>query len=99
MATKMELLDELRFAKRQQWAATAIALIAGIHHIADNADPPMSPWEQHLAAFVVLCVAGGGIGMLSNFKAISNVHDWKLIRRTIVRGGEVWMLSLHWRSL
>jgi len=66
MATKMELFDELRFAKRQQWAVTAaaIALIAGIYHIADNADPPMAPWEQHLAAFCVLVVAAGGIGML-----------------------------------
>jgi hypothetical protein len=66
MATKLELLDELRFAKRQQWAITAaaIALIAGIYHIADNADPPMRHWEQHLAAFLVLGVAGGGIGML-----------------------------------
>ena len=66
MATKMELLDELRFAKRQQWAVTAaaIALIAGIYHIADNADPPMAPWEQHLAVFLVLAVAAGGIWML-----------------------------------
>jgi hypothetical protein len=66
MATKMELLDELRFAKRQQWAVTAaaIALIAGIYHIADNADPPMAPWEQHLAVFLVFCVAAGGIEML-----------------------------------
>ena len=66
MATKMELLDELRFAKRQQWAVTAaaIALIAGIYHIADNADPEMAPWEQHLAEFLVLIVAAGGIAML-----------------------------------
>jgi hypothetical protein len=66
MATKMEFLDELRFAKRQQWAVTAaaIALIAGIYHIADNADPPLRDWEQHLAAFLVLVVAAGGIAML-----------------------------------
>ena len=48
--------------------AAAIALIAGIYHIADNADPPIGPWEQHLAAFLVLCVAGGGIAMLFKFQ-------------------------------
>jgi len=78
-AIKAALWEELRFAKRQQWAvsAAAIALITGIYHIADNADPPMAPWEQHLAVFLVLVVAVGGIWML--FKLQSHLKRARLV--------------------
>ena len=44
---KAAYLEELRFAKRQQWAVTTavIALIAGAYSMAQ----PLGPWEKHLA--------------------------------------------------
>jgi hypothetical protein len=62
---KTAYLEELRFAKRQQWAVTiaAITLIAGAFHIA-NLDPPLHPWEKVAATILVTGVAVGGIYLL-----------------------------------
>ena len=55
---KAAYLEELRFAKRQQWAVTTavIALIAGAYSMVQ----PLGPWEKHLAIrFIWIVVAGG----------------------------------------
>jgi hypothetical protein len=73
---KAALLEELRFAKRQQWgvAIAAIPLIAGAFHIADTAKPELLLWEKGVVTALVLIVGGVGCWLL-----------WKLqdhLRRT-----------------
>jgi hypothetical protein len=50
-------LDELRFAKRQQWsiAAAAMALLGAIFGVAHTMDP-LGPGEKAVAAIFALCV-------------------------------------------
>ena len=50
-------LDELRFAKRQQWsiAAPALALLGAIFGVAHTMNP-LGPWEKAVAAIFALCV-------------------------------------------
>src|SRR5262249_28656779 len=56
------LLEELRFAKQQQWAVAiaTITLMAGAYHIVNTVKAPLGPWEKHLVTFFVLAVALGG---------------------------------------
>ena len=56
---KAALLEELRFAKRQQWTITAavVALIAGAYSL----EKSLEPWEQAVAAILIGVVAAGGI--------------------------------------
>jgi hypothetical protein len=56
---KAALLEELRFAKRQQWTITAavVALVAGAYSIEKSLDP----WEQALAAILIGVVVVAGI--------------------------------------
>jgi hypothetical protein len=58
-AIKAALLEELRFAKRQQWTITAavVALIAGAYGIEKSLDP----WEKAVAAILIVVVVIGGI--------------------------------------
>jgi len=52
-------LEEIRFAKRQQWTITAavVALIAGAYGIEKSLDP----WEQAVAAILIVVVVVAGI--------------------------------------
>jgi hypothetical protein len=61
-AIKAALLEEIRFAKRQQWTITAavVGLIAGAYTIAVEKQS-LDPWEQAIAAILVVVVAFGGI--------------------------------------
>src|SRR5262249_12781553 len=56
---KAALLEELRFAKRQQWTVTAavVALIAGAYNVAKS----LARWEKVVAAIMVVVVVAGGI--------------------------------------
>src|SRR5262245_42229549 len=58
---KAAYLEELRFAKRQQWTITGavIALIAGAYSIA-HPKQPLGLWEKYaIADFIWIVVAGG----------------------------------------
>src|SRR5262249_33519269 len=56
---KAAVLEEIRFAKRQQWTITAavVALIAGAYSIEKSLDH----WEQAVAAILIVVVVIGGI--------------------------------------
>ena len=58
---KAALLEEIRFAKRQQWTITTavVALIAGAYTIAVKQS--LDPWEQAIAAILIGVVVAGGI--------------------------------------
>ena len=58
-------MEELRFAKRQQWAVAAatIALIAGTFHLAQGMTS-LACWEKAVASNIVLLVAAGGIWLM-----------------------------------
>jgi hypothetical protein len=62
---KAGYMEELRFAKRQQWyvAAAAIGLIAGAFHLAQSM-APLACWEKAVASNIVLLVAAGGIWLM-----------------------------------
>jgi uncharacterized membrane protein len=59
---KAALLEEIRFAKRQQWTITTavVALIAGAYTIAVEKQS-LDPWEQAIAAILIGVVVAGGI--------------------------------------
>ena len=61
-AIKAALLEEIRFAKRQQWTITAavVGLIAGAYTIAVEKQS-LDPWEHAIAAILVVVAAFGGI--------------------------------------
>src|SRR5712691_5091243 len=56
---KATYLEELRFAKRQQWTITAavVALIAGAYSIAKS----LAPWEKAVATILVVVAVVAGI--------------------------------------
>jgi hypothetical protein len=58
-AIKAAYLEELRFAKRQQWTITAavVALIVGAYSVEKSLDH----WEQAVAAILIGVVGAGGI--------------------------------------
>lgn len=58
-------LEELRFAKRQQWyvAAAAVGLMAGAFHLAEGMKP-LACWEKTVTTNIVLLVAVGGIWLM-----------------------------------
>ena len=55
-------LEELRFAKRQQWTITAavIGLIFGAYNVVE----PLGPYEKVIATVAITLVVGGGIYLL-----------------------------------
>jgi hypothetical protein len=59
---KAALLEEIRFAKRQQWTITAavVALIAGAYSIAVEKQS-LAPWEKAVAAILIVIVVVAGI--------------------------------------
>jgi uncharacterized membrane protein len=61
------LLEELRFAKRQQWTITAavVALIAGTYSVTRELD---DPWEKVGATILVVVAIGGGIYWLCDLQ-------------------------------
>jgi len=75
-------LEELRFAKRQQWAITiaAITLMAAAYHVADTmtVKAPLASWEKHFAAFFVLAVAAGGSYLILKLQ-----HHLRVTRKRI----------------
>jgi hypothetical protein len=59
---KAAYLEELRFAKRQQWAVTiaAVTLIAGAYSMVQ----PLGPWEKHVAIRLIGVVVAVGCWLL-----------------------------------
>ncbi len=69
--TKAAHLEELRFAKRQQWAVTLaiIAFIAGAFHMAHTVKPPLGSGERHAVAVSVVFVVVGGWWLLCKLQS------------------------------
>jgi hypothetical protein len=65
---KAALLEELRFAKRQQWTITAavVALIGGAYGVVQRLGP--SDLEKVAATILVIVVAAGGIYWLADLQ-------------------------------
>jgi hypothetical protein len=72
-------LEELRFAKRQQWAVAiaTITFIAGAFHMAHTVKPPLALWEKHAVTVLVSIVAVGGSALL--FKLQGHLRDTRLV--------------------
>jgi hypothetical protein len=68
-------MEELRFAKRQQWTITAavVALIGGAYGIAKS----LEHWEKSVAAILVVVAVGGGIYWL--FDLQGSLHRTRLV--------------------
>jgi len=83
---KAALLEEIRFAKRQQWTITAavVGLIGGAYSIAHSIE--QSQWLQ--------AYTGSSI-----FTDISTAHDCASIHTILIRGGEGRRLSMEWQAL
>jgi uncharacterized membrane protein len=71
---KAAYLEELRFAKRQQWTITAavVALIAGAYNVGKT----LADWEKCAAAVLILIVVAGGIYWL--FDLQGHLHRTRL---------------------
>ena len=74
-AIKAALLEELRFAKRQQWTITAavVALIAGAYSIAKS----LAPWGKAVAAILIGVVVVAGIYWLIDLQG--HLHRTRLV--------------------
>jgi hypothetical protein len=72
------LLEELRFAKRQQWAVTiaGITLIAGAFHIA-GVKQPLGFWEKVGATGFIWFVVIGGCWLL--YKLQCHLRSTRLV--------------------
>jgi hypothetical protein len=59
-------LEEIRFAKRQQWAVAiaTITFIAGAFHIAHTVQHRLACWEKVVATILVVGVLSGGCWLL-----------------------------------
>ena len=77
--TKAAYLEELRFAKRQQWAVTLaiIAFIAGAFHMAHSAKPLLGSGEKHAVAGFILFVVVGGSWLL--YKLQGHLRNTRLL--------------------
>ena len=97
---KAALLEEIRFAKRQQWTITAavVGLIAGAYTIAVEKQS-LDPWEQAIAAILVVVVAFGGIYWLIDLQRHLYRTDCASIHTILIRGGEGPRLSMGWQAL
>ena len=71
---KAAYLEELRFAKRQQWTITAavVALIAGVYNVVQYLG-----WEKCAAAVLIWIVVAGGIYWL--FDLQGHLHRTRLV--------------------
>jgi hypothetical protein len=76
-AIKAAFLEELRFAKRQQWTITAavVALIAGAYSISLKQE--LAPWEEAIAAILIGVVVAGGIYWLIDLQG--HLHRTRLV--------------------
>lgn len=72
-------LEELRFAKRQQWAVAiaTITFIAGAFHITHSMVQPLTVCEKLVATILISVVAIGGGGLL--FKLQYHLRNTRLI--------------------
>jgi len=63
---KAAYLEELRFAKRQQWAVTiaVVTLIAGAYSIVQS----LGPWEKHVAIRLIWIVVAGSWYLLCSLQ-------------------------------
>jgi hypothetical protein len=91
---KAAYLEELRFAKRQQWqvAIAAITLIAGAFYLVDKAKQPLALWQISVITFLIAVVAAGGCCLL--WKLQLHLQDTRLVidtfdRNAFWRGSEV----------
>ena len=75
---KAAFLEEIRFAKRQQWTITAavVALIGGAYTIVHTIEKSLDPWEKAVAAILIGVVAAGGIYWL--FDLQGHLHRTRL---------------------
>ena len=64
---KAAYLEELRFAKRQQWTITAavVAFIAGAYNVVK----PLGPWDKVVATILVTTVVVAGIWWLFDLQS------------------------------
>jgi hypothetical protein len=87
--TKAAYLEELRFAKRQQWAVTLaiIAFIAGAFHMAHSAKPLLGSGEKHVRLRALSCSWWlAARGCFTSFKAICVIHDCSSTQTTPAHG-------------
>jgi hypothetical protein len=87
---KAAYLEELRFAKRQQWAVTTavIALIAGAYSIVQ----PLGPWEKRVAVRLIWIAVAGGWYLLCSLQC--HLRNTRLAidpddRNPLLRGADV----------
>ena len=71
-------LEELRFAKRQQWAVAiaTITFIAGAFHMAHTVKQPLALWEKHAITIFVSIAGIAGIAMI--FKLQYSLRNTRL---------------------
>ena len=87
---KAAYLEELRFAKRQQWAVTAavLGLMAGAYTTVQ----PLGLWEKRVAVSFICILAAGGSWLLCNLQChLRNTRlaiDWRDIN-PLWRGAEI----------
>jgi hypothetical protein len=87
---KAAYLEELRFAKRQQWAVTiaVVTLIAGAYSMVQ----PLGPWEKHVAIRLIWIVVAGGWYLLCSLQC--HLRNTRLAidpddRYPLLRGADV----------
>jgi hypothetical protein len=66
-----QYLEELRFAKKQQWAVTtaAITLLAAIYAVAKDLKPELGPKEKVAIAVLVTLIACAGVVYLTSLQS------------------------------
>jgi len=81
--------EELKFAKRQQWAVvtSALTLLGAIFAIAHNADPPLADWEKRIGSLFVIGVAAFGIVFLGSLQ--KHLRDTR--RALDPNGADAWL--------
>jgi len=81
-------MEELRFAKRQQWAVTVVTLIAGAYSMVQ----PLGPWEKRVAIRLIWIVVAGGWYLLCSLQC--HLRNTRLAidpddRYPLLRGADV----------
>src|SRR5215813_8634461 len=87
---KAAYMEELRFAKRQQWAVTiaVVTLIAGAYSMVQ----PLGPWEKRVAIRLIWIVVAGGWYLLCSLQC--HLRNTRLAidpddRYPLLRGADV----------
>jgi hypothetical protein len=72
------LHEEIRFAKKQQWAITAyvMALLGAAFAIADAAEPPLEVWEKAVGSLFAVIAVGVGCWLL--YQLQNHLRDTQL---------------------